>query len=408
MRLLRLDYSTRKWILEDFPPGERRIPLYATLSHTWGRDEDEVKFDDVIDGQRDFSDTGKAGYDKLRFCQGRVEEDGLRYFWIDTCCINKSDSSERQISLASMFYWYRRASRCYVYLADVSVGDGNDGASYEWEKAFSKSRWFKRGWTLQELLAPSHILFFSKEGRLLGSKEDLASTIGSMTKLPGSALRGLEMSRFSKEQRLSWAKGRVTKVPEDTAYCLIGIFEVELPVLYAEGAYDQRRAAAMARLNAAITDKKIGAGKAEDVVRIGGASWSDLSTLNGKHLRRLDLDLEEYCQWLLVDFPKKYEPAFGHAEAVKELSQIAGERMKALLANHNVRYNDLSDQGVTTTSWKQPWKRYRDKTATDQDRVQGLVENRWYWMNKNESSYTGTTAFRTLQDLMIWRGKWQK
>jgi hypothetical protein len=92
------------------------VPFYAILSHTWGRDNDEVKFEDIQDGQKVYSDTRKPGYDKLRFCQKLVEREDLKYFWVDTCCIKKSDSSELQRSLASMFYWYQRAVRCYVYL----------------------------------------------------------------------------------------------------------------------------------------------------------------------------------------------------------------------------------------------------------------------------------------------------
>ena len=161
MRLLRLDLKRSKWVLEDFPGPV--TPFYAILSHTWGRDEDEVKFEDIQDGPRDKGDTSKPGYEKLRFCQEKVEKDGLVYFWIDTCCIEKSYSSELQRSLASMFYWYQRAARCYVYLCDVSIYESTEHTDSEWEQAFSRSRWFKRGWTLQELIAPKSVSFFQGE-----------------------------------------------------------------------------------------------------------------------------------------------------------------------------------------------------------------------------------------------------
>lgn len=406
MRLLRLDSENLRWVLEDFPGPI--VPFYAILSHTWGRDNDEVKFEEIEDGKREYSDTSKPGFDKLRFCQERVEEDGLRYFWIDTCCINKSSSSELQRSLASMFYWYQRAARCYVYLSDVSIHQSTGNSDFMWEKAFSKSRWFTRGWALQELLAPDSVYFFSKESKFIGDKTKLASSIGVITNIPGPALRGLDLSRFSKEERLSWAKNRTTTVPEDAAYCLIGIFDVELPMLYAEGDYNKRKDAALQMLQKAIAEKDINAEPLGDVIRIGGASWSDLTTLGEEDLRRLDADLDEYWKWLLNWYPKQHSGKFGNAESLTELSQSAGKRMKRLLAKHGVRYEDLSDLEANTQSWKDPWVRFRNKRGTAQDRVQGLVENRLYWMKQNEEAFKGIVAFTTLEDLMIWRGTWKK
>jgi hypothetical protein len=408
MRLLRLDPVTSKWVLKDFPASASR-PFYAILSHTWGRGDDEVKFEDIEDGQQGYSDTSKPGYEKLRFCQERVEKDGLTWFWIDTCCIKKSDNSELQLSLASMFYWYQMASRCYVYLSDVSIHESTEDSEFKWERAFSKSRWFKRGWTLQELIAPSSIFFFSKEKSFLGDKNELASTISIVTRIPGSALKGLELSRFSKKERLSWTKGRTTTVPEDSAYCLIGIFDVELHMLYAEGDYDKRKNAALNKLHKAIAERNIDdAERLQDIVRIGGASWSDLITLSEEHLQRLDADLKDYQKWLLFEFPKQHNEWVGWSASLADLSQTAGKRMKALLAKHGVRYKDLSDLEANMQSWKEPWARYKDESLTAQARVQALVENRWYWTKKNEDVFTGITAARTFEDLMIWRGTWKK
>jgi hypothetical protein len=407
MRLLRLDSKKLKWVLEDFPGPI--VPLYAIFSHTWGPDGDEVKFEDIQNEQLEYGDTSKPGYDKLRFCQERVEKDGLRYFWIDTCCIKKSDSSELQRSLASMFYWYQRAARCYVYLSDVSIHDSTEDSEFKWKNAFSKSRWFKRGWTLQELIAPASVFFFSKERELLGDKKELASTISIVTRIPEPALTGLDLSRFSKEERLSWTNGRRTTVPEDTAYCLVGIFDVELHMLYAEGDYNKRKDVALHKLGKAIAEKNADTDRSEDVVRIGGASWSDLSTLSREQLRRLDTDLDEYQQWLLDGFPKELKgKVFGNSDSLTELAQAAGKRMEALLAKYGVRYKDLSDLEVNMKSWEEPWARYRNKSAAAHERVHGLVENRWYWTKKNEDLFTGITAFRTLEDLKIWRGTWKK
>ena len=90
---------------------------YAILSHTWGPDNEEVTFKDLVDG------TGgcKDGYKKIRFCAEQTIRDGLRYFWVDTCCIEKSNQVELNKAINSMFRWYGKAACCYVYLSDVSV-----------------------------------------------------------------------------------------------------------------------------------------------------------------------------------------------------------------------------------------------------------------------------------------------
>lgn len=120
------------------------IPEYAILSHTWGADDTEVAFRDIVDSiGRD-----KAGYDKIRFCGEQAERDGLQYFWIDTCCIDKSNSTELSESINSMFRWYRNAAKCYVYLPDVSSTKrkaSEQSSEYTWELAFRGSRWFTRG-----------------------------------------------------------------------------------------------------------------------------------------------------------------------------------------------------------------------------------------------------------------------
>ena len=139
------------------------IPRYAILSHTWGADTEEVNFKDMMNG------TGKrkSGYDNIRFCGEQAGRDGLQYFWIDTCCIDKSSSSELQEAINSMFRWYRDASKCYVYLADVSrpaLDTDVKSSQLPWELSFRRSRWFTRGWTLQELVAPAIVEFFSEEG----------------------------------------------------------------------------------------------------------------------------------------------------------------------------------------------------------------------------------------------------
>jgi hypothetical protein len=137
-----------------------------------------------------------------------------------------------------MFRWYRNAVKCYVYLSDVSGSAPNgDKISIRlpWESAFRKSRWFTRGWTLQELIAPTSIEFFSKEGERLGNETSLERYIHEITGIPVKVLRGGALSDFSITERLSWAAKRETTRKEDKAYSLLGIFDVYMPLIYGEG-----------------------------------------------------------------------------------------------------------------------------------------------------------------------------
>ena len=131
------------------------VPVYAILSHTWlANSNEEVSFQNVEAG----TGKSKAGWRKIQFCADKAAADGLRYFWIDTCCIDKNNSTELSKAISSMFRWYQKAARCYVYLTDVSTHDGKETPQkclFHWEPTFRKSRWFTRGWTPQELLAPT-------------------------------------------------------------------------------------------------------------------------------------------------------------------------------------------------------------------------------------------------------------
>lgn len=208
------------------------IPSYAILSHTWGGDGDEVTYDDLTNG----IGTDKPGYEKIKFCAVQARQDGLDFFWIDTCCIDKENKAELSRALNSMYRWYRNADRCYVYLSDVSTAEWEvNGAAYEWETAFRRSRWFTRGWTLQELLAPRMVEFFSRERKRLGDKCSLQQQLHEITAIPEAALQGGFLSQFSVNDRLSWVQHRETKREEDKAYSLLGIFGVYMPPIYGEG-----------------------------------------------------------------------------------------------------------------------------------------------------------------------------
>jgi hypothetical protein len=231
MRLLRLEDDGSLNLIEFLG---RNIPPYAILSHTWGADGDEVTFKDLSE---EGAGTSKPGYSKIRFCRNQAQKDGLQFFWIDTCSIDKSSSAELSEAINSMFKWYERSAKCYVYLPDVAVGDRADGDNHPepWKETFKKSRWFTRGWTLQELIAPKSVEFFSREGVRLGDKQSLLEVLHEITEISIEALQGRLLSSFSVEDRMSWAQKRQTKREEDAVYSLLGIFDVQMPLLYGEG-----------------------------------------------------------------------------------------------------------------------------------------------------------------------------
>ncbi|KAF2726408.1 HET-domain-containing protein [Polyplosphaeria fusca] len=231
MRLLQHD-GAGGYCLTESLPNDNAVPRYAILSHTWGEDSDEVTLNDLTHG----TGTDKTGYEKIRFCAEQAKQDGLDHFWIDTCCIDKENKVELSHAINSMFRWYRNAARCYVYLSDVSAAKRKvDSDICEWESAFRRSKWFTRGWTLQELLAPRTVEFFSWQRKRLGDKDSLRQQIHEVTGIPEAALQGELLSQFSVNDRLSWIEHRRTKRKEDKAYSLLGIFGVYMPPIYDEG-----------------------------------------------------------------------------------------------------------------------------------------------------------------------------
>ncbi|KAL7790944.1 hypothetical protein V8C37DRAFT_410556 [Trichoderma ceciliae] len=224
MRLINVKTSR----LEEFL--DYRAPPYAILSHTWGDDCDELSFRDVEDGNIDKPGVGSV---KFQGCCQQAEADGLGYAWIDTCCIDKTNLVELSEAINSMFRWYQRAKICYAYLSDVP-SDGNPRK--RGSDRFQRSRWFQRGWTLQELLAPKTLRFYSSEWRYLGTKGSLSASITKVTGIPRQFLLGIaRLDSASVAQRMSWAAHRDTNRKEDLAYCLLGIFDITMPMIYGEG-----------------------------------------------------------------------------------------------------------------------------------------------------------------------------
>jgi hypothetical protein len=131
-----------------------------------------------------------------------------------------------------MFRWYRSATKCYVYLSDVSAAQRSQ---LQWQPDFRRSRWFTRGWTLQELLAPQSVEFFSHDGERLGDKDSLEQQIYEATGIAVQALQGSPLSQFSLDERMLWIINRDTTIEEYFAYCLLGIFKIHMPPIYGEG-----------------------------------------------------------------------------------------------------------------------------------------------------------------------------
>ena len=200
------------------------VPEYAILSHRWGNDEvayKELRKGRAIDG---------AGLQKIAdFCSLAASR-GFEWAWIDTCCIDKRSSAELTEAINSMYRWYQDATECYVHLADIGKGSN---------LKFGDSEWFRRGWTLQELIAPRTMYFYDDKWQYLGDKESLASHISIETGIPlvdlaiSKRLGHSEISSVA--TKMSWAARRRTSRAEDRAYSLMGLFGVNMPLLYGEG-----------------------------------------------------------------------------------------------------------------------------------------------------------------------------
>ncbi|WYZ40726.1 hypothetical protein EsH8_IV_001067 [Colletotrichum jinshuiense] len=219
MRLLNV--TTRR--LEEF---FNDIPNYAILSHTWGKDE--VTLQDLDRPEH----ASKRAYAKVDGVCSLAMRDGYNFVWVDTCCIDKTSSAELSEAINSMFQWYADASVCYAYLEDVHKG--NDPAISD--SQFRRSRWFTRGWTLQELLAPRRVEFYNSAWLYVGDCSLLSAAIESITGIPESYLqRGIDFRTATIAVRMGWAANRETTRKEDRSYSLLGIFGVNMTLLYGEG-----------------------------------------------------------------------------------------------------------------------------------------------------------------------------
>lgn len=231
MRLLNTHTLELKTFHQDRPP-------YGILSHTWTCDE--PPFEAFVPRRylsTSVSRLRKRKYAKVVKSCKLAKERGLDWMWIDTCCIDKSSSTELTEAINSMYAWYEAAEVCFAYMRDVS--DTDDPVSED--SSFARSIWFTRGWTLQELVVPRTVEFYSSNWVQIGSKWEYAATIEKITGIHRTVLRepyfsGLKNQRqWSVAQRMSWAANRRTTRPEDLAYSLMGLFNVHMPLLYGEG-----------------------------------------------------------------------------------------------------------------------------------------------------------------------------
>ncbi|KAG9192828.1 hypothetical protein G6011_11562 [Alternaria panax] len=209
------------------------IPPYAILSHCW--DDEEVTFSDLADLEQAKE---KKGFAKIQKTCELAVAGGFDYAWVDTCCIDKSSSAELLEAINSMFAWYKDCGQCYAYLADVELED-----TFVNSNSLYTSKWFTRAWTLQELLAPKitnwvtdgSMRFYSRDWQLIGTKITLAEILSDITGVPIEYLEGQKLEMASISMRMSWAAGRQATRAEDIAYSLLGMFDVNMPLLYGEG-----------------------------------------------------------------------------------------------------------------------------------------------------------------------------
>ncbi|CAI6332303.1 unnamed protein product [Periconia digitata] len=259
--------------------SEQTVPRYAILSHTWGPDEVSYQELSLITRMRSLLDTysnqrasrsqqavasgntalmlaamemllhgdrdigtlmtdlsegglmKREGYSKIVKSAAEAKRLGYQYIWCDTCCIDKTSSTELQEAINSMYHWYKKSDVCLVYLNDVEpVGFAAPSSAKD---VFHDCRW--RGWTLQELIAPRHVRFYFQDWSLMGDKNQFAEALCEVTGIPTFILENGDLSEVSIANRMSWCATRETTRIEDIAYCLLGIFDIQMPLLYGEG-----------------------------------------------------------------------------------------------------------------------------------------------------------------------------
>ncbi|KAM5544048.1 hypothetical protein V8D89_002234 [Ganoderma adspersum] len=226
--------NTARAELEFFSDPENVPGGYAILSHVWDKHEDSFQDIQALRARcaEDGTNPRDLASEKVRnFCI-LAERDGYKWGWDDTCCVDKTSSSDLSEAITAMYRYYSLADVCYAYLSDVPTNCDLDAP----DSAFRKSRWHQRGWTLQELIAPPLVILLSMTWKPLGSKVDLARLLEEITRIPQEVLNSKDTpSSRCVAERMAWASNRETTRPEDEAYCLMGLFGIYMPPLYGEG-----------------------------------------------------------------------------------------------------------------------------------------------------------------------------
>ncbi|KAI6038838.1 heterokaryon incompatibility protein-domain-containing protein, partial [Pisolithus marmoratus] len=211
---------------------------YAILSHRW---TNEVSYKEIMalmkmEEEEREEVRQRDGYRKIIESCKQAIKDRYEWLWIDTCCIDKRSSAELSEAINSMYRWYQNAQVCYAYLNDVDGPVFPTRDENKFDQSNGWPQWFMRGWTLQELIAPKRVEFFNKDWVCIGNKRCLAPVLREITGIPCEVLRdGLAAKRLSVAQIMSWAADWRTTRVEDRAYSLMGLFGVNMPMLYGEG-----------------------------------------------------------------------------------------------------------------------------------------------------------------------------
>ncbi|KAK4197146.1 heterokaryon incompatibility protein-domain-containing protein [Triangularia verruculosa] len=228
MRLINASSLQLEWFMD-----HEQAPPYAILSHTWG--DGEVTLQDFTSADRSAA-RSLAGFAKIELTCHQALKDGLSHAWVDTCCIDKTSSAELSEAINSMYEWYKHSAICYAFLEDLSADEPLTSGDDTSCTGFTKCRWFSRGWTLQELIAPETVQFYDADWNLRGTKASLAHLLTAITRIEESVLRGeTDIFTLPVASRMAWAADRVTSRVEDIAYSLLGIFSVNMAMLYGEG-----------------------------------------------------------------------------------------------------------------------------------------------------------------------------
>ena len=397
---------------------------YAILSHRW-IDSTEVDYEEIVDlakvdRQEQDEIRGRLGYKKIVDTCKQAKKDGYKWVWVDTCCIDKRSSAELSEAINSMYRWYANAKICYAYLHDVggSFPIEEDGEMYP--KSNGWPEWFSRGWTLQEMIAPRNLQFFNKDWQPIGDKKSLAQGLQWITEVPKHILAdGLEGNRPCVAQIISWAACRTTTRVEDRAYSLMGLLDVNMPMLYGEGkkAFYRLQLEIIHSSNDQsifswghnLKNVRIGSILADDPSAFEDCSDVNLmshdeliekfpnlpSTLNAEHFDVFPITNRGIQIWMLL---RRYRDSDCVFKAYLPCWYRHGllASIDLVLWNSNYyRYPSTLDVGNSPAEFRQVYLRYQDTpnhTVTFDIDDSAIIENGFTCTHVNPKNFTGNTV----------------